>query len=93
MGPERPPAPSVPSLLGRYNMIRTKISLDEEEYEAVKREAHALGVSIAEFVRRAVRDALRRKRKGAWMKYAGFVESGNPKSSQTVDETVYGQKD
>ena len=28
-----------------------------------------------------------------WMRYAGLVESGNPRSSQTVDEVVYGSKD
>jgi hypothetical protein len=27
------------------------------------------------------------------MKFAGFVETGNSRSSQTIDEIVYGQKD
>jgi len=31
-------------------MIRTQISLDEQEYAAVKAEAEALGISVAEFV-------------------------------------------
>jgi hypothetical protein len=39
-------------------MIRTHVSLDPKEYELVRKEARALGVSIAEFVRRAVRDKL-----------------------------------
>ena len=39
-------------------MIRTQVSLDEKEYELARKEARALGVSIAEFVRRAVRDKL-----------------------------------
>lgn len=30
-------------------MIRTQVSLDEREYELAKREAKALGVSVAEF--------------------------------------------
>ncbi|MGA2595219.1 MAG: ribbon-helix-helix protein, CopG family [Bryobacteraceae bacterium] len=38
-------------------MIRTQISLDEREYKLAKKQAQALGVSVAEFVRRAVRDA------------------------------------
>ena len=29
---------------------------------------------------------------GPWMRYAGFVESGDPHSSQHVDEIVYGPK-
>jgi len=27
------------------------------------------------------------------MQYAGFVETGNSDSSQTIDEIVYGRKD
>ena len=75
------------------NMIRTQISLDEHEYSVAKREARNLGISVAEFVRRAVREALPPRGQGPWMKYAGLVETGNPRSSQSVDEIVYGQKD
>ncbi|MGD0438973.1 MAG: CopG family transcriptional regulator [Bryobacteraceae bacterium] len=74
-------------------MIRTQISLDEDEYSVAKKEAQTLGISVAEFVRRAIREALPPRGKGRWMKYAGFVESGDPRSSQTVDEIVYGQKE
>ncbi len=74
-------------------MIRTQISLDKEEYEAAKREAAVLGISVAEFVRRAVREALPARGQGPWMKYAGFVESGNPASSQSIDKVVYDSKD
>jgi hypothetical protein len=74
-------------------MIRTQISLDQHEYDLVKQEAESLGISIAEFVRRAVRESLPAKGEGAWMKYAGFVESGDPQSSQSIDELVYGTKD
>lgn len=76
-------------------MIRTQISLDPQEYALVKREAKALGISIAEFVRRAIRVGLppRGQAHAPWMRYAGLVESGNPRSSQTVDEVVYGSKD
>jgi hypothetical protein len=79
--------------LGADNMIRTQVSLDEHEYTVAKMEAKSLGISVAEFVRRAVREALPPRGQGAWMKYAGFVETGNPRSSQTIDEIVYGQKD
>ena len=74
-------------------MIRTQISLEEREYALVKREAAALGIPIAELVRRALRQALPVDAQAPWMRYAGFVESGDPKSSQSVDEIVYGSKD
>ena len=74
-------------------MIRTQVSLDKEEYAAAKNEARALGISVAEFVRRAIREALPARGQGAWMKYAGFVETGDPNSSRSIDEIVYGQKD
>ena len=73
-------------------MIRTQISLDEREYTVVKTEAQSLGISMAEFIRRAIREALPPRGEGPWMKYAGFVETGNPRSSQSIDEIVYGQK-
>ena len=74
-------------------MIRTQVSLDPREYDLAKAEAKALGISVAEFVRRAVREALPASNTAPWMNFAGFVESGNPASSQTVDDLVYGQKD
>ena len=75
------------------NVIRTQISLPPDEYELVKRQAHTLGISIAEVIRRAVRDALPHGEGGAWMRFAGCVESGTPKSSQSIDEMIYGAKD
>jgi len=39
------------------------------------------------------RQAFPAKEKRPWMRYAGFVESGDPHSSQSIDETVYGSKD
>jgi hypothetical protein len=74
-------------------MIRTQVSLDAEEYAAAKAEAKSLGISVAEFVRRALRQALRPHDGPPWMKFAGLVDSGNPRSSQTIDEIIYGQKD
>jgi hypothetical protein len=75
------------------NMIRTQVSLDEREYTLAKKEARDLGISVAEFVRRAVRQVLPPRGDGPWMRYAGFVESGDPRSSQSVDDLVYGTKD
>ena len=74
-------------------MIRTQISLDEQEYASAKMEAKALSISVAEFVRRALREALPPSGSGRWMKFAGLVETGNPQSSQSIDEIVYGPKD
>jgi hypothetical protein len=74
-------------------MIRTQVSLDRHEYALAKKEAHALGISVAEYVRRAIRETLPAAGHGPWMRYAGFVESGDPRSSQSIDEIVYGTKD
>ena len=75
------------------NMVRTQISLDEQEYALAKKQAEALGISVAEFVRRAIRCVLPPSGKAVWMRYAGLVESGNPLASQSIDEIVYGSKD
>jgi hypothetical protein len=74
-------------------MIRTQISLDKREYALAKKEARTLGISVAEFVRRAVRRTLPASGKAPWMRYAGLVESGNARASQLIDEIVYGPKD
>jgi hypothetical protein len=73
-------------------MIRTQVSLDAKEYELTRKQAKALGISIAEFVRRAVRDKLPVQSTAPWMRYAGMVESGDTQSSASVDEVVYGSK-
>lgn len=74
-------------------MIRTQISLSEREYVLAKKQAKSLGVSLAELLRKALRLVLPVNTEKPWMKYAGFVESGNPHSSQNIDDIVYGQKD
>ena len=74
-------------------MIRTQVSLDEQDYKLAKKEAKALGIPVAEYVRRAIRRALPSSGRPAWMRYAGLVQSGDPHSSQTVDEVVYLAKD
>ena len=74
-------------------MIRTQISLSEEEYAAATREAARLGISLAELLRRSLRTALPVNESKPWMRYAGMVESGDPESSRHIDDIVYGRKD
>jgi hypothetical protein len=74
-------------------MIRTQISLSAREYRSAKREAARLGVSLAELLRRSLRSMLPSDESKPWMRYAGMIETGDPKASQKVDEIVYGQKD
>jgi hypothetical protein len=66
-------------------MIRTQISLSEDEYAATKGEAKRLGISLAELLRRSLRQLLAPAADPLWMRYAGLAESG--------DELVYGHKD
>ena len=73
-------------------MIRTQISLTKEEYQAAKREAKRLGISLAELLRRSLRTVLPVDGSKPWMRYAGMVESGDSQSSQHIDDVVYGQK-
>ena len=73
--------------------IRTHVSLNEEEYRAAKDEAQRLGISLAELVRRSLRAMLPAEKDQPWMRYAGMLESGDPQSSQRIDELVYDHKD
>ena len=74
-------------------MIRTQISLSESDYEAAKREARRLGISLAELFRRSLRAVIPADASKPWMAYAGFVESGDPDSGRRIDEVVYGHKE
>ncbi|MFH2007396.1 MAG: CopG family transcriptional regulator [bacterium] len=74
-------------------MVRTQISLSEEEYEAAKVEARRRGISLAELLRRSLRSMLPADDEKPWMRLAGMIESGDPSSSQRIDEIVYGHKD
>ena len=73
-------------------MIRTQISLPEEEYAAAKEEACRLGISLAELLRRSLRTVIPVDASKPWMRFAGCVESGEPASSQRIDEVVYAKK-
>ncbi len=74
-------------------MIRTQISLSEEEYLAAKKEAERLGISLAELLRRSLRAMLPVDGSKPWMQYAGMIETGDPAASQKIDDVVYGHKD
>jgi len=73
-------------------MIRTQVSLSDREYEAAKREARRLGISLAELLRRSLRALTPVDESRPWMRYAGMVESGDRSSSRRIDDVVYGQK-
>lgn len=74
-------------------MVRTQVSLTEEEYKAAKAEARRLGISLAELLRRSIRSILPVDPSKPWMRYAGMVESGDSESSRHIDDLVYGHKD
>ncbi len=74
-------------------MIRTQVSLEEQDYKLAKKEAAALGIQVAEYIRRAIRRVLPTSARPVWMRYAGLVESGDQRSSQSIDDLVYGDKD
>lgn len=74
-------------------MIRTQISLSEEEYKAAQKTAKAQGLSLAELLRRALRLVLPIDNSKPWMHYAGSIESGDSNSSLNIDDVVYGSKD
>ena len=70
-------------------MTHTQITLSEREYEAARNEAARLGISLAEMLRRSLRSILPADESKPWMRYAGFVETGDPLSSRRIDEIVY----
>ena len=74
-------------------MIRIQVRLDEHERDLARQKAKSEGISLAEFVRRAVREQLLYARDTPWMRYAGLVESGEPYSSSGIDDVVYNSKD
>lgn len=74
-------------------MVRTQVSLTEEDYDAAKAEAARLGISLAELLRRSLRAMIQSDESKPWMRFAGFVASGDPQSSQGIDDVVYATKD
>jgi hypothetical protein len=57
-------------------MIRTQVTLDKDLYSMLKVEAHASGMSIAEFVRRTLRQAVSSGKQPGWMSFFGLADSG-----------------
>jgi hypothetical protein len=74
-------------------MIRTQISLTQDDYDAAKREAARQGISLAELVRRCLHAVLPAAAAKPWMDFAGIVQSGDPDSSRKIDDVVYGDKE
>ena len=74
-------------------MERTQISLSAAEMRAARLEAKRLGISLAELLRRSLRTLLPAESDKPWMRFAGFVETGDPHASQRIDDVIYGQKD
>jgi len=67
---------------------RIQIRFPQDEHDAAKRKAERLGISLAEFVRRALGSALPADPSRPCMCYAGMVESGDPASSRHVDDVL-----
>ena len=73
-------------------LIRTQVSLDPEAYREAKAEAKRQGISLAEFLRRAVATTLgATKTNRPWMRHAGVLASGDPDASRDIDVVVYGR--
>lgn len=77
-----------------YNrcMAKVHVILSDAEHNAAKREPARLGISLAELLRRSLRAMIRVDDPKPWMHFAGMVDTGDPLSSQKVDEVVYGIK-
>jgi hypothetical protein len=66
-------------------------SVYEHEYDLAKRAAQSQGISVR--VRPPGNPGSAPPAgQGPWMRFAGMVESGNARSSQCVDDIVYGVK-
>ena len=75
-------------------MIRTQISFDEVLYERAREVAHEKGISLAELCRRALLNILGEKKTNLpWMQYAGIYSSDDPRTSENIDEVVYGREE
>lgn len=77
-----------------YNrcMAKVRLSLSDAEHNAAKREAARLGISLAELLRWSLRATIRFDEPKPWMRFAGMVDTGDPQSSQKIDEVIYGIK-
>ncbi|MPY88374.1 MAG: CopG family transcriptional regulator [Luteitalea sp.] len=69
-------------------MIQMQISLTHDMYREAKSAARRAGVSLAEFLRRALARKLgeRKDAQQPWMSYAGVLSSGDPHASRSVND-------
>lgn len=67
------------------------MSLSKRDYLRARREARRLGISLAEFFRRALDGALPLEGKKPWMKYRGLVSTGDKDSSTKIDDLISGR--
>ena len=58
-----------------------------------KNNSKSRGQPLAEFAGQGLRGRPPASNKAPWMRYAGFVASGDLASSQSIDGLVYGAKD
>ena len=78
---------------GDHGRVAVHLSLDRDLYEQAKEEATRRGISAAELIRSSLAEALESRREARpWMRHAGAFDSGDPDSSSTVDEVVYGSE-
>ena len=70
-------------------MVRTQISLDNQDHARAKKRAAELGISLSELVRRALRSELgERAGRGDLSDLFGILDSGHTDTSSRVDELV-----
>ena len=77
---------------GRFVVVKIRIGLSRQEYDAAKKEAEHLGIPLDELLRRALIATLPADDSKPWMRFAGMVKSGNADSSRCHDDTVYGHE-
>lgn len=70
-------------------MVRTQISLDDHDHALAKKRAAECGISLSEFVRRAIRSELGdRPGRGDLSDLFGMFSSGHTDTSSRIDELV-----
>ncbi|HEX2689424.1 MAG TPA: ribbon-helix-helix protein, CopG family [Kofleriaceae bacterium] len=79
-------------------MIRTQISLDEKVYQRAQAAARKQGISLAEFVRRALGKVLEPEKvvkvtDRPWSRWTGSIRGGGSHASDPdeIDRVVYGR--
>jgi hypothetical protein len=74
-------------------MIRTQISFDRALYDRAKKVAKRQGVSLAELCREGLRAVVGREPVSApWAKYLGQFSSDDDRTSESIDNVVYGRE-